>query len=400
MRTTAAWSAMGSQAPAKICLWAGIALLVAFTLIGAIVGYRWWTSWPIRLELGEYHDSIPLAFSPDGATIATMGFRSPGLRFWDAARGRPGASWAYPCAVNYNYIDIDSAFSPDGRTFAAVWIAQHPPGTETLSIDLIDVASGRSRASIPALSGSLTGNIASCGPAFSADGRCVRVVAGTGGRGQILDCDVSTGRMLASQPVSLDVKWFSMALSPDGRLIAAYSYATSPVWRWSTDVTLWDVERDREVARLSGRAGGPEVAGLAFSGDGKTLGVGRDDGSIELWNVGTNSLCGTLRGHQLGFIPKQLQLSYDGSIVASMGYIHKPAPNPAYVRLRLNGLLGLFKDEGGRPETELLVMDAIKNRCLGRAAWEYWPVLSRDGRKIASMPWGSPIRVRDVAREP
>jgi hypothetical protein len=398
MRTTAAWSAMGSQAPAKIRLRAGIALLVAFALIGAIVGYRWWTTWPIRLELGEYHDSIPLVFSPDGATIATMGFRSTGLRFWDAARGRLRASWTYPHDVNY--IDIDSAFSPDGRTFAAVWIAQHPPGTETLSIDLIDVASGHSRVSIPALSGSLTGNIAKCGPVFAADGRSVRLVAGTGGRGQILDCDVSTGRVLASQPVSLDVKWFSMALSPDGRLIAAYSYTTTPIWSWSTDVTLWDVERNREVARLSGRAGGPEVTGLAFSGDGKTLSVGRDDGSIELWNLGTNDLRGRLRGHQTGFIPKELQLSYDGSIVASRGFIRNPAPNPAYVRLRLNALLGFFRDEGGRPETELLVMDAIKNRCLGRAAWEYWPVLSRDGRKIASTHWSSPIRVRDVAREP
>ena len=78
----------------------------------------------------------------DGIPVA----RSP---IWDAARGRPGAGWAYPCTVNYNDIDIDSAFSPDGRTFAAVWVAKHPPGNETLSIDLIDVASGRSRASIP-----------------------------------------------------------------------------------------------------------------------------------------------------------------------------------------------------------------------------------------------------------
>ena len=261
------------------------------------------------------------------------------------------------------------------------------------------MASGQSRVSIPAMSGRLTGNVATCGPVFAADGRSVRLVAGTGGRGQILDCDVSTGCVLASQPVSLDVKWFSMALSPDGHLIAAYSYATSPIWSWSTDVTLWDVECNREVARLSGRAGGPEVTRLAFSGDGKTLGVGRDDGSIELWNVGTNDLRGSIRGHQDGFIPKELQLSYDGSIVASRGFIHNLAPNPAYVRLRLNALLGIFRDEGGRPESELLVMDAIKNRCLGRAAWNSGRSCpATAGRSPA--PWGSPIRVRDIAREP
>jgi WD40 repeat protein len=317
----------------------------------------------------------------------------------DVARGRLGACWACPYPLN-NHLGVDGAFSPDGRTFAVAWIAQHPPGTETLSIDLIDVESGRSRVSIPALSGNLTGNVATCGPVFAADGRRVRLVAGTGGRGRLLDCDVSSGCVLADQPVSLDVKWYGMALSPDGRFIAAYSYTASPVWSWSTDVTLWDVERNREVARLSGRPGGPEVSALAFSGDGKTVGVGRDDGSIELWDVGTNGLRGTVRGHQLGFIPKDLRFSHDGSIVASRGFIKNPAPTLAYARLQLNALLGLFRDEGGRPETELLVMDAIKNRCLGRTAWESWPVLSRDGRKIASQAWGWQIRLRDVAREP
>jgi hypothetical protein len=161
MGASATWPAAGSRPPAKTRLQAGLALLVAVSLVGAFVGYRWWTTRPICLELGEYHDNIPLALSPDGATIATIW--SADLRFWDAASGRLGASWAYPYAVN-NYFNVDGAFSHDGRTLAVVWIAQHPPGTETLSIDLIDVASGRSRVSIPALSGRLTGNVASCGP--------------------------------------------------------------------------------------------------------------------------------------------------------------------------------------------------------------------------------------------
>jgi len=165
-------------------------------------------------------------------------------------------------------------------------------------------------------------------------------------------------------------------------------------------VTLRDVDRDREVARLSCRVGGPEITELAFSGDGKTLGVGRDDGSIELWDVGTNGLRARLRGHQSGFIPRELRLSHDASIVASRGYIARPAPTVAYVHLRLNALLGYYRDEGGRPETELPVLDAIKNRCLGRVAWESRPVFSRDGWEIASMAWGGTIRLRDVAREP
>ena len=82
MQTPAAWSAMGSRATAKGRRQAGLLLLVAVTLIGTIWGYRWSITWPIRLELGEYHDSIPPAFSPDGATIATTGFRLAGVQFW------------------------------------------------------------------------------------------------------------------------------------------------------------------------------------------------------------------------------------------------------------------------------------------------------------------------------
>ncbi len=396
MQTPAHWCK--ARAMAKGRRRSGLALLVPLSLIGAILGYQWWRTWPVRLEFREHNGSMPLAFSPDGRTLATMEFQSAGLRFWDAAHGRLRASWTYPHPVRYDH--VDGAFSPDGRTFAAVWIAQHPPGTETLSIDVIDVASGRSLVSIPALFARLTGNIASCGPVFAADGRSLRLVAGTGGRGQLLDCDVFTGRVLARQSVALDGKWYDMALSPDGRQIAAYSYVTSPAWSWSTKVTLWDVDHDREVARLSGRPGGPEVTGLAFSGDGKILGVGRDDGSIELWDVGTNRLRARLGGHRPGFIPRELRLSHDGSIVASRGYISKPALAPAYLHLRLNALLGFYRDEGGRPETELLVLDAIKNRCLGRVAWESSPIFSPDGGEIASMAWGGTVRVRDVARKP
>ena len=91
-------------------------------------------------------------------------------------------------------------------------------------------------------------------------------------------------------------------------------------------------------------------------------------------------------GHQLGFSPKQLQLSYDGSVRSpSRGFIHNAAPNLAYVRLHLNGLLGLFKDEGGRPETGLLVMDAIEPMP-GASPWEA-------GRSCPATAGRSPARL-------
>jgi hypothetical protein len=69
--------------------------------------------------------------------------------------------------------------------------------------------------------------------------------------------------------------WFYPSLAPDGRPIAATA-PTKP-----TEVILWDLDRDRQVGRLRQPAEKNKSKAWAvdFSGDGKRLGVGRDEGS-------------------------------------------------------------------------------------------------------------------------
>jgi hypothetical protein len=135
MGTWATWPATGPRPPAKSRLRAGLALLLAVFLIGSVLGYRWWTTWQIHLEFVEDHHNLPLAFSPDGATLATSWFA--GLRFLDVARGRLGACWACPYPVN-NHLGVDGI--PRRRWSTRNGTARHGcdqepmPGTNRMGI--------------------------------------------------------------------------------------------------------------------------------------------------------------------------------------------------------------------------------------------------------------------------
>src|SRR5277367_4029841 len=68
-------------------------LLAALVVLGAWLGCWWWTSWPVQIALQQPGDYWPLAFSPDGATLLTTGWRKD-ITVWDVAEGRKRATWA------------------------------------------------------------------------------------------------------------------------------------------------------------------------------------------------------------------------------------------------------------------------------------------------------------------
>ncbi len=72
-----------------------------------------------------------MAFSPDGATLATTALLEPHVRLWDVASGRLRAALPQPC-----YCISELAFAPDGRILATA--ADH-------AVTFWDVASGQVR---------------------------------------------------------------------------------------------------------------------------------------------------------------------------------------------------------------------------------------------------------------
>src|SRR5262249_24582005 len=111
--------------------------------------------------------------------------------------------------------------------------------------------------------------------ALSGDGTHVLGMTeeGTGDAGRhALLFEVATGRTVATWPVRKG-SWRSMALSPDGRLVAA----------GDDDGTLHlrDADSGRELAHWQAHTAG--LAALAFHPDGHTLISGASDGTLKLW---------------------------------------------------------------------------------------------------------------------
>jgi len=348
---------------ALIGLAAGIVLL-----IGGVAAYRWWTGWPVRIELRAVGDVMPRAFAPDGTILATSG--DGGISLWDVADGRRRATWPSQHGAFFLY---GCAFAPDGRTFVARWHlldARSPT-----AFDIIDVATGRVRGTVTCAHGNCYGM------AFDAESRNVRLVVKGPGGIEVVDCDLASGRESSRRTLAMAFAAHVMKFSPDGRHLAAVPWGTPPATGSPSDIRLWDVDRDREVARLPGPPGVKPSGTLDFSPDGSALAIGRDDGSIELWDVGSRRLRTTLRGHAAGHESNLVRFSPDGSALASVGWYSGRSLTLDAIRLRIAQSLG---DDRWRPDVEVIVLSATSGRRIGVVPSESWPLISPDGRTLAT----------------
>jgi WD40 repeat protein len=230
---------------------------------------------------GHTHGVSAIAFSPDGATLASGSFDNT-VRLWDVATGREQAVLSGHTSSVY-----DIAFSPDGATLAS--------GSYDKTVRLWDVATGRERA---VLSGHTHGVSAI---AFSPDGA---TLASGSHDNTVRLWDVATGRERAVlKGHTNDVG--AIAFSPDGATLASGSYDNT--------VRLWDVATGRERAVLKGHTS--SVNHIAFSPDGATLASGSYDKTVRLWDVATGRERAVLSGHTDSV--SAIAFSPDGATLAS-----------------------------------------------------------------------------------
>jgi WD40 repeat protein len=135
--------------------------------------------------------------------------------------------------------------------------------------------------------------------AVAFDGRTPLAVVDAGGVLQLEN--VSTGRLTASLVHMDNNKYgaFSVAFSPDGRMVGLEYH--------DGRTGVWDTATGRSIATFPNPPA--DANALAFSHDGRTLAVSASDGSTYLWNIAT--------GHQVAMLAGPAGTEFVSSVAFS-----------------------------------------------------------------------------------
>lgn len=304
-----------------------------------------WTTFP-RSGLGVSSLGYSLAFSPDGQTLAAAGRASEsGVRFGPvdgegspeerpgrlcvglSPAGMPGAPLLattdqgnvllYELATGKQLAVLKGdrrslptclAFSPDGKTLAV--------GRGTLRdaagvVDVWQLDTGTLRATYRGHAGGVTAL------AFSPDSKLL--ATGSLDKTVVL-WDTATGQeRTRSLMIPALVVW-SVAFAPDGKTLAIATGPDDFRLRQPGDIKLWDVAT--ETVRTTLRGHSRAATSIVFSPDGQSLISGSADTTVRFWDTGTGREYGMLKAHQAapGFEALAVALSPDGKWLATASF--------------------------------------------------------------------------------
>lgn len=254
----------------------------SFFAIGAANGIQLWDLRSLEpIAHSELqHTLLCFALSPDGRTLAGVGWRGGGrvaLRLWDVDSG--GQVGAFDCT------HTSITYSPDGR-----WIAT---GSGWDEVDVFDLLARESRN----LSSNGTGNVDEV--CFSPDGT---MLAAAGNDTGVTVWDVATWRKRGTAAVA-DSTW-RVAFSPDGAHIVATGNQWHPKWWESLPfvkkcINKLGVELDGEtgivkvldaitletIATFEHTDGYPEVVDAIHTGNGLVVVTCPDGKRVRVWDV-------------------------------------------------------------------------------------------------------------------
>jgi WD40 repeat protein len=224
----------------------------------------------------------------------------------------------------------------------------------------------------------------------------------------------------------LDFQVVQLALSPDGRTVAAgtaaYLGTAGPEWTGQCPIVLWDLEAGSEIRRLHGHLN--SIRALAFTSDGKRLVSVSHDRQIKTWEIESGRELGNfdvspsdLRGMDLSPDGERLLAGSSDGIVrlwdVAAGRVVwrcRESQQPAYsVALSDNGTWALIGGDqhwdleidkwtpGSDHALRLWNMRTDSQRRLeGHAGFVTCVAISHDGRRALSGSYDNTVRLWDL----
>ncbi len=427
--------------PVSLATGGGAVLATAFTpdgttLLAATVdaGVRRWSlagARPVELPALTGPASPAQAVAVSAGGLVAAGFADGTVGLW----GVPGA--LPPLVVAGAGKVYSVAFSPDGRTLAA--------GSADHAVHLWDVTDPAAPVAAAPLTGPTNWVNA---VAFSPDGRML-AAGSSDGDAQLYD--LTTRRTVATLPHPGPVT--ATAFLDGDTLATGEADGVAHLWPVRTPVVStfddavfavgFDARGDRLVVgpgSKDGTAGlldvtaadGPRELGMrvrdpAFSGsatitpDGRTLAVGRSDGTVDLWDVGDPARPVALPAPpgKATALVEQLATSADGRMLAASGDDNAvrvwdiSTPSAARPTATLTGaasyvLASAFSPDGhylaaasADTKTYLWDLRASPPRLVatltGPSSYAYSPAFSPDGRTLAVGSADKSVRLYDIA---